>query len=1098
MTLQAETVINRAELNSMNYKDNLKRLYLKWVGTLVILEILIFFLFSTFFLAVIPLVFSLNSNFASYQTIFAISLCLSIFVGLYLFYKRIRKRLAGGFSQFIYQLEIQNKLESNVFSALLYNTSTESEHASWYQTKLTEQAEQLAPKCSVKPLLPLKALTFTGLACLIVFTGIKTIDTSKIQLSLRYLFMSSHRELQFTLNHSDNAFLKNENIDLSGSIVGEPLFPVNLIVHDQGGQVLNIKEITQLQLIQTGNYQFSEQLPGYSNSVIIHLESGLSKSPSQVLTIADFPQLIEESISIQQPEYIEKSNQIYNQLPPQILEGSAVNHKLTFNKPIKSQTLVSFEKSIQIKKLTDKDFMVSYQATDDTSYTIEITDQHGFSSKAGPYEFTLQKDLNPTISILSPKSPFEVKKGMIESLPIEFRTQDDHKITKVQLELRTRQQFEMTWISSTDLIDVLVTPSKVVYQKTTCELQSIYLNEGDRMHWNLLVWDSKPNAKPSRSTTQVVMVPWFFQQHEAMEQESTELTDSMSELQEDQQRAETLAKRIKEQTSLKSKNVALRQAQTLKELQKAREELQKKAEDIEKKLNQHLSNERKNNLLDEGTLRNLEKAKSLYEKLVSEMQIDLGKWQSMNKDMGKVSQKNLSKMMQEFDKKKFSEEISRQLKALEKIHAKRKLSKNLAKMEHLLKQHNELGKKLQENKKVPKNISRELNHQFEEIKKQLEELSKNENLDPNLRKAIKDNLKNNKNLSQEYQKLQKELSQKNSGKAQKTNQQIENQLNQMSQMMKEEMMDSSEQVMQVDMQQLYAFLAELNHVAGYILDTEKGMSHLTGLKRKRYAAQQFAILTAGLKSLQHNMKEAYQNNLDFQKSVLQIFDVINTKSKKLVSVYESDYAPRDTKPIHEIYRINNQLVLMLLRILEQMNNQSSQMEMENYLNSLEQLTKQQQQLNQKTKQMQQGFKGSQQQRQQMMEQMAFQQQLIRESTERLYEKYQKRIEMAKSLQGITEEMKKVEKKLKHGETGEETQEAQQKIEYRLLEATNAMKEQKESKKRKGKTAKSQNLQAGEDGTGVAKDSAVIQIDRENIPEDYKGIVEHWLKTLQSK
>ena len=114
----------------------------------------------------------------------------------------------------------------------------------------------------------------------------------------------------------------------------------------------------------------------------------------------------------------------------------------------------------------------------------------------------------------------------------------------------------------------------------------------------------------------------------------------------------------------------------IKELVKKREEIQKKAEELEQKLDETLRKERKNQLLDEGTLMKMDQVRDLYQEIMQDMKAQMMALKNMAQNAPQLNNQQMQNMMQKFDRQKFSEELDRTLSTLKRS----RLSVNLEKI----------------------------------------------------------------------------------------------------------------------------------------------------------------------------------------------------------------------------------------------------------------------------------------------------------------------------------------------------------------------------------------------------------------------------------
>ena len=90
---------------------------------------------------------------------------------------------------------------------------------------------------------------------------------------------------------------------------------------------------------------------------------------------------------------------------------------------------------------------------------------------------------------------------------------------------------------------------------------------------------------------------------------------------------------------------------------------------------------------------------------------------------------------------------------------------------------------------------------------------------------------------------------------------------------------------------------------------------------------------------------------------------------------------------------------------------------------------------------------------QMMRQLAAQQQLIREATERLAERAEQMAQMLGSLEEVAEDMTDVERSLQQGELDEQVLNRQEQILTRMLDSLKSLQKRDVGKQRKAEVAK---------------------------------------------
>ena len=204
----------------------------------------------------------------------------------------------------------------------------------------------------------------------------------------------------------------------------------------------------------------------------------------------------------------------------------------------------------------------------------------------------------------------------------------------------------------------------------------------------------------------------------------------------------------------------------------------------------------------------------------------------------------------------------------------------------------------------------------------------------------------------------------------------------------------------------------------------------------------------------------------------------------------------------------NQAVFELLEAMGQMNQQMGASGLENMMEQLQQLAESQEQLNEMAQNLNQQMReqGRTPGLEQMMRQLAAQQQLIREATERIAERAEQMAQMLGSLEDVAEEMTEVEKSLRQGELNEDVLDRQAQILTRMLDSLKSLQKRDVGKQRKAEVAERPETPAQEvpplhpellevvrklETTPYAKEF-------ENIPFQYREQLKQYFKALSQK
>jgi len=1107
------SVKNRNRVSSMNRFriPELNKLFqyfktIQFVG--LVTTAVCFVLFEMTLFVLLPAIYSQHPAFSGFRVVFWICFLLTQAPFLILLARNFRDIFPTSFQRFLFRFEQANHhCLSNQASALLkYEEEKVLPEQDYFLNRARQELSDGFSSARLEPLLPHPMFRILAILVLVYVPIELTVDSQRNQIAMQDLLYGANQRIQVQWVDLKPAYLINRPIRLQGKVLGEPLFPLQAEIADENAVLTQSYLIQSFQQTSKSQFSFNLELPGLKENSQIRIRTGDFTSDWTALTLVEYPKLQQFSFTISPPEYTENQNPSqYQRLPLSILKGSYVKQKLQFNKPVSELKIRSTSMSTSfsgwsVSRVGESEFEIGGTLHGDGSMRFHFTDPHGFSDQSSSFRYRVREDKEPVLQILKPAIQQKVKKGMLAEIPVDLKAQDDTAITQIELEIRSRQRFEMTYIGQKETHILTETNSRVALVQTTVEMEStLYLSKGDRVSLNFLVQDEFPSRGKIKSETYVLYVPYFFEEHAQAERDTQELVGDMEKVKTEQENQEQSLQDLAKKVKGKRGQLDGATQQKLKEMARQKQELQKQAKDIEAKLDEMMKKERENQLLDEGTLRKMNQIRELFQEIMKDMQAQMMSLQSMANQAPKLNNQQLDQMMQNFSKDKFSEEIDRTLKSLKKVKAKRKFQKNMKRMEKILKDHQELAKQFSQEKSAPPTSLQELQKEWEQTKKELEELSKDSNLDPSLREAITQELeKRSQNIEQAYKEMSQANQKGQHQKAANKNLEVQKQMMEMKQNLQKEDKKSQQQVMRIDLEKLNGFLAQTHHQAGFVLQVKKRLSHLSGLTRKRYAARQFSFLDSSSRTLYGQMKAEYEENLNFQKVVLRVLELLQERIADTVEFFSADRPTTKSQPIDQVFRLNNQLTAILLSLKEELEKQQNSQDLSQYLESLEQLTQQQNQINQQTQQMSQQSMMN----QQMMQQMAFQQELVRRSTEELYEQYKEKMDLAGKLKGLGKEMQEVKGRLEKGDLSEDTRKKQKQIEYKLLEAHSAMKEQKEGKKRKSEQASEQNqLQKGATGRviqGELEEQSRQLMKRRDIPLKMKELIRKYFDRLEKK
>ncbi|MBI1924421.1 hypothetical protein HYR99_09235, partial [Candidatus Poribacteria bacterium] len=143
---------------------------------------------------------------------------------------------------------------------------------------------------------------------------------------------------------------------------------------------------------------------------------------------------------------------------------------------------------------------------------------------------------------------------------------------------------------------------------------------------------------------------------------------------------------------------------------------------------------------------------------------------------------------------------------------------------------------------------------------------------------------------------------------------------------------------------------------------------------------------------------------------------------------------------------------------------------------------------------------------QFLKRLAYEQQMIREATERLADMMEKLSQVLGDLKNVAEEMKEVEGELQRGNLNRQVLDKQREILTRMLESSKSLQKRESSKQRKGEVAKEPI--APTNGAPPLDAKLLETIQRiesnlksgqvENLPPQYRELIEQYFKALSQQ
>ncbi len=838
---------------------------------------------------------------------------------------------------------------------------------------------------------------------------------------------------------------QGDDLTINLKLTGDE-FPQDLYLEDGANTYKFEKEN-----ISRFNYTFKNIQQNKS----IRFFGGGFKSSTIVISVSPRPSLLNMSAVIHYPAYLNrKSEEVSNVGDLLIPEGTKVTWHLT----TENSSSLSFLLQNKVYPLPVNDNKASFSSIIKNNGPYRVIPKNSLvtATDSLSHQISVIADQFPSIEVNESPDSLSSKalyfSGAIaddygfSSLKFKYSIKESGKtIAEKSLPLAIKtNQLENTFFHLWDLNAIDIKPGQTIVY---------YFEVADN--------DGVNGAKVSRSEIKTFQAP-------SQQEIAAKLAEGSDALKKKMESTIKLASSIEKESKKLSQNLLdkkqlnfedKKQVEQLldkqKQLEEAVKDIKKQNEknSFEKEENKAINDELKekqkqidnlfNNILDEKTKELLQKLQRLMEQ--------------NSKDQ---TREELSKM--QMDNKSLKNELDRILELYKQLEFEQNLQNKIDRLNEMAKQQKELSKQSKDKNSNPndlKNKQDQLNKDFKALQEELEKLDqKNQELDkPN---AFENPEKETKAIEQKQQESKDQLNKNNKEKAAQKQDEAAEEMEQLAQKMTEEQQEGEEQESKVNAKELRRLLENLLSTS---FEQEKVMLALRKMtiNDPSYVSnvQQQNIIKDNMKTLADSLFSLSKRAPQIQSTVNEEVDKINFNIDKAIDQLGDRRTGEANRYQQTAMTSLNNLALMLNESLEQM--QKSKKQSKGKKQSMQQLQKMQEQLNKnmqeaKDKMEREGNKGTVPKGQMSEEfaKMAQQQQMIRESLQKINAEENKDGKGSLgNLNQTIKDMKQTETDLVNKTLHQETMNRQKNLLTKLLDADKAQREQDEDSKRESNAAK---------------------------------------------
>ena len=853
-----------------------------------------------------------------------------------------------------------------------------------------------------------------------------------------------------------------------------------------------------------------QQVPGIAPSYHLTLENVTRPlqyyisveevaSAQYQVTISDEPIVTQFQYRLNYPAYTRLQSQTLpaNTGDIQALFGTELVFIGESNKPLEAASLV-FEESdnvaleITARHLiepqgtlkTPRTMQGSFIAQQSGNYHIQITDVEGFTNPEPiNYTLTVFKDTVPDVNIVSPARDTVLDNTMLVDLKVEAT--DDYGVQALQLVYRVEAEGAEEVNLPLKRWGVEDAPARrsvsVAYR---WDVDRIGIFPGEVLAYYVQALDNDAVSGPNigKSPTYTLRFPSLSELYDSVATEQEMEQQGLEDLVDEQADAtgliDTLLGKIRrsQELTFNDENLMQQVLDNQKQIEEAAkqlvEDMQQTAEDMEQK-----------QLFDTETVQKYQELQELMEQALSEEHKEI--LQKLSEALAKqqVSEQERAMMEANLSQEQFLQQLERAKSLYEQILLQQDLEAAAKQAQALAEQQEALMDTLETSaESAPANelaqkedrVGEEfgkLSEKLDELGTEMSELAENKENAPPQIERLADEVKRlnqfakDQNLPEDLQTTSENLRNGQHREALESGREAEQTLTELAQGLDnalEFMEGANANETLTAMREAVKSGLHLSHLHEEVLSKTDDLiiagqteTYMTNeiLQLQNLAAHELST-AEGIAQLANKLWELGNRQIEVPPKVVWHLNASKDALSRAARALE-DRQPSLAMPIQRTALADlNQAIFELLDAMAQMNQQMGASGMENMLEQLQQLAESQEQLNQMAQNLRQQMRerGQTPGFEQMLRQLAAQQQLIREATERLAERAEQMAQMLGSLEDVAGEMTEVEQALRQGELNEQVLNRQERILTRMLDSLKSLQKRDVGKQRKAEVA----------------------------------------------
>ena len=834
------------------------------------------------------------------------------------------------------------------------------------------------------------------------------------------------------------------------------------------------------------------------NSIEYYAENEVCKSPVFKIQVLDEP--------IVKKWFVQYYPPAYSGLPTwtdtlsygniEALKHSKVKLSLTTNIPVESAVMVFDDASRLPLQAIDKNNYITQLAIEKScSWYLELTDALGRKSKPEEKTIKIMEDNPPEINITFPGEDVTLNQNML--LPLIIEADDDYGLKNCTLNIQI-----MT--SEPQVVNVQsVIPGKMYVTDFLLDLKEANLFPGDVVTYWAVIYDNSPEqqkAESSKFKARFPSIEEIYREIETREQEKK------SELETALEKSKDLQKEFenKRRELLKQDNPKWEDQKQLEKILQEQENLSQQVQNIADNYQELINKMQANSTLSPETLQKMMKIQELMQEINNEqLQEAMQKFENALKN---IKPEDLKKAMEnfKFSMEDFTKKIEQTLALLESIKKEQAIQKALQISEEMEKMQKTLSERTLDEKQNNKDLAsdqKQISDTFDKLQQELDKIDKmlESPRDNQVQKQLNDlkqDMKNS-NLQQDLQNSQNSLNQnQRSQSLTAQNQALEKmrrfslKLNQMKESMGGGNQQKTMQAIQTAIRELLIF------------------SKQTEATANRYRNDPYVIvqdLIAQSEGIQISLNKMFSETQVLMMIPPKFFIDLNETNNAYRNIFSYINETQFYQIPNALNSVQKGINLMVYDLMQALQNASSGSGsggggMQSLMQMLEQMSQEQMAMNILTEQLMlqmqaQGGKMD-SSMQQQIQRLAEDQERLAENLKRALQNNPEAQKQGNALKQITEEMDAITRQLKNNQLNPDILERQERIISKMLDAQRSINKREFTEKRKAETGQDLPYKGNTKiDLESLRRSGLLEEGLRAYPKEYQQVIMQYLKEL---